>query len=74
MTANRVRAQQTIRPPKPGGFVRVTIAAASPLTVNLPGATTPVPGVKMQGFTYTVGATAWAWWQEPLVGPVFPIA
>lgn len=73
MTAGRVRAQQTIRPPKGVQLIRVTVTAISPLTVTLPGATSAVPGVKVAGLTYTAGATAWALWQEPAVGPVFPI-
>lgn len=73
MTAGRVRAQQQTRPPKGVQLIRVTITAVSPLTVTLPGASSPVPGVKVAGLTYTAGAAAFALWQEPAVGPVFPI-
>lgn len=73
MTAARVRAGQT-RQPVPGArLIRVTVKTVSPLTVQLPGGAT-VAGVKVAGLTYTANALAFALYQEPAVGPVFPIA
>ena len=60
MTAGRIRAQQTVRPPKGVQLIRVTISTVFPLTVTLPGATSAVPAVKVAGLTYTAGAAAFA--------------
>lgn len=73
MTAERVRAQQQNRPPAGVQMVRVTIASVSPLTVTLPGGAV-VAGRKVPGVTYVVGADAFAFIQEPAVGPVIPVS
>lgn len=72
MTRERIRAAQAAQAPAGVQMVRVTIAAVSPLTVTLPGGTVAA-GVKVPGATYTVGAPALAFVQEPAVGPIFPL-
>lgn len=71
MTVERVRAQQSLRTLPGVQMVRVTIATVDPLTVTLPGGAV-VAGARVPGLTYNVGASAFAFIQEPAVGPIIP--
>jgi hypothetical protein len=76
MTRARVRAVQDNAPRTDARMSRATVTAIGTHTVSvqLPGATGSVAGVRVAGATYTVGGDAWVLIQEPAVGPVFPIA
>lgn len=53
-------------------LVRVTIAAAAPLTVTLPDGTT-VPALPIKGLTYTANAAGLALLAEGSIPPVLPL-
>lgn len=73
MTAARVRALQAARPPKAARMLRGTVSTVSPLTVQIAGGTA-VAGIALPGATYLVGDAVLVAWQEPGVGPVYPLA
>jgi hypothetical protein len=72
MTAARVKAAQLVQPQKGARMRRGVVAQASPLTVKIEGATTPVAALAVAGVTYTVGMIVLVLGQEPGVGPAFP--
>lgn len=73
MTRERVRTQQAVGSDVTVRMIRVTIAGTNPLRITLPGGST-VTAVAVTGLTYTVGGTAWAFFQEPAVIAVLPTA
>jgi hypothetical protein len=73
MTRARVAAHQLTRPPKSARLLRGTVAAVSPLTVQIAGGAA-VGGMPIPGASYTVGDVVLVLVQEPGVGPVYPIA
>lgn len=51
--------------------VPVTIAGTNPLTVTLPDGAT-IPGLAIQGYTYSLGGHAVALLSEPSIPPILP--
>lgn len=72
MTRERVRSQQTTRPPKGSRLLRGSVLAVSPLTVQIAGGGA-VGGVPVPGAVYKVGDQVLVLAQEPAVGPVYPL-
>lgn len=72
MTTARVRATQTAQPPKPARMRRGIVTQVAPLTVQIGGAA--VAGLPIPGATYAAGDAVLVLWQEPGIGPVYPLS